>query len=112
MRPGLAFRQAETGDPALLVRGHVHYDLVKVHMVARQMEAERELERRLRGNGGGLLSQAVNIADEFLDEDKLIVYTEGSHVPRNEYRCKRQGLFEKGALVLLVDEGSASASEV
>lgn len=66
----------------------------------------------LRGNGGGLLSQAVNIADEFLDEDKLIVYTEGSHVPKNEYRCKRQGLFEKGALVLLVDEGSASASEV
>ena len=66
----------------------------------------------LRGNGGGLLSQAVNIADEFLDEDKLIVYTQGSHVPKNEYRCKRPGLFEKGELVLLVDEGSASASEV
>ncbi|MCW3079717.1 MAG: family peptidase [Segetibacter sp.] len=66
----------------------------------------------LRGNGGGLLSQAVNIADEFLDEDKLIVYTKGSHVPKNEYRCKRPGLFEKGDLVLLVDEGSASASEV
>lgn len=66
----------------------------------------------LRGNGGGLLSQAVNIADEFLDEDKLIVYTQGSHVPKNEYRSKRPGLFEKGPLVLLVDEGSASASEV
>lgn len=66
----------------------------------------------LRGNGGGLLSQAVNIADEFLDDNKLIVYTEGSHVPRNEYRCKRPGLFEEGPLVLLVDEGSASASEV
>lgn len=66
----------------------------------------------LRGNGGGLLSQAVNIADEFLDENKLIVYTQGSHVPKTEYRCKRPGLFEKGDLVLLVDEGSASASEV
>ena len=66
----------------------------------------------LRGNGGGLLSQAVNIADEFLDENKLIVYTQGSHVPKNEYRCRRPGLFEQGALVLLVDEGSASASEV
>lgn len=66
----------------------------------------------LRGNGGGLLSQAVNIADEFLDDNKLIVYTQGSHVPKYEYRCKRDGLFEQGALVLLVDEGSASASEV
>jgi len=66
----------------------------------------------LRGNGGGLLSQAVNIADEFLDENKMIVYTQGAHVPKYEYRCKRDGLFEKGELVLLVDEGSASASEV
>ncbi|MCW3112925.1 MAG: family peptidase [Segetibacter sp.] len=66
----------------------------------------------LRGNGGGLLSQAVNIADEFLDDNKLIVYTQGSHVPKNEYRSKRPGLFEEGALVLLLDEGSASASEV
>lgn len=66
----------------------------------------------LRGNGGGLLSQAVNIADEFLDDNKMIVYTQGSHVPKYEYRSKRQGLFEKGKLVLLTDEGSASASEV
>lgn len=66
----------------------------------------------LRGNGGGPLSQAVNIADEFLDDNKLIVYTKGAHVADNEYRCKRDGLFEKGELILLVDEGSASASEV
>lgn len=66
----------------------------------------------LRGNGGGLLSQAVNIADEFLDNNKLIVYTQGSNVPKYEYRAKREGLFERGELVLLIDEGSASASEV
>ncbi len=66
----------------------------------------------LRGNGGGFLGVAVNIADEFLDGNKLIVYTQGSHVPKYEYKCKRDGLFERGDLVLLVDEGSASASEV
>lgn len=66
----------------------------------------------LRGNGGGLMKEAVDIADELLDEDKLIVYTEGEHTPRMEYRCKRPGLFEKGKLVVLIDETSASASEV
>ncbi|MCE3281558.1 MAG: family peptidase [Chitinophagaceae bacterium] len=66
----------------------------------------------LRGNGGGLLNEAVQMADEFLDSDKLIVYTDGSHVRKAEYRARREGLFEKGKLVLLVDETSASASEV
>ena len=66
----------------------------------------------LRDNGGGVLDEAVEIADEFLDGDKLITYTEGKHMPRKEYRCKRQGQFEKGALTVLCNEGSASASEV
>ena len=77
-----------------------------------QAQHMQKLILDLRGNGGGLLNIAVNIADEFLDGNKLIVYTQGSHVPKYEYRCKRDGLFEKGALALLVDEGSASASEV
>ena len=66
----------------------------------------------LRGNGGGVLDEAVEIADEFLDADKLITYTEGKHMPKKEYRCRRAGLFEKGTLVVLADEGTASASEV
>ncbi|MEO8584325.1 MAG: S41 family peptidase [Flavitalea sp.] len=66
----------------------------------------------LRDNGGGILGEAVDIADEFLDQDKLIVYTQGDKQPRQEYRCKRPGQFEKGKLVMLVNEGSASASEV
>lgn len=66
----------------------------------------------IRGNGGGLLNEAVQIADEFLDDEKLIVYTQGTHVTRADYKAKREGLFEKGKLVLLVDETSASASEV
>ncbi len=66
----------------------------------------------LRGNGGGVLDEAVEIADEFLDGDKIITYTEGSHSAKKEYRCRREGQFEKGALVILSDEGSASASEI
>ena len=66
----------------------------------------------LRGNGGGVLEEAVEIADEFLDGDKLITYTIGEHYPRKEYRCRREGQFEKGALIVLADEGTASASEI
>lgn len=72
----------------------------------------RSLIVDLRGNGGGILSEAIDIADEFLDGDKLIVYTEGVNTPRQEYRSRRKGLFEKGKLALLMDEQSASASEV
>jgi carboxyl-terminal processing protease len=71
-----------------------------------------ELVLDLRGNGGGFMNEAIDIADEFLDSDKLIVFTKGAHQPKKEYRCRRPGLFEKGKLVVLVDESSASASEV
>ncbi len=66
----------------------------------------------LRGNGGGLISQAVNIADEFLEGDKLVVYTEGSNTSKREYRAGKEGVFEKGKLAVLIDELSASASEI
>ena len=66
----------------------------------------------LRDNGGGYMEQAVKIADEFLDDNKLIVYTQGVHSPKKEYRAEHPGLFEKGKLVVLVDEGTASASEI
>ena len=66
----------------------------------------------LRGNAGGFMNEAVEIVDEFLSGDKLVVYTQGVNVQRIDYKCRRPGLFEKGKLVVLVDELSASASEV
>jgi carboxyl-terminal processing protease len=66
----------------------------------------------LRGNPGGYLTAATEMCDELLDGDKMIVYTSGRTQPRNEYKAERAGLFEKGKLVVLIDEGSASASEI
>jgi carboxyl-terminal processing protease len=66
----------------------------------------------LQGNGGGLLYGAKYIADEFLSDDKLIVYSEGRRQPKSVLKAERKGNFEKGRLVMLIDESSASASEI
>ncbi len=66
----------------------------------------------LRGNTGGYLNTAIELVDQFLAEDKLIVFTEGLRSPRQEWRSKASGLYTTGKLVILIDEGSASASEI
>jgi carboxyl-terminal processing protease len=66
----------------------------------------------LQGNGGGYLHIAHELADEFLDKDKLIVYTQGNRQPRENSLATPRGNFEKGRLAILVDEYSASASEI
>lgn len=66
----------------------------------------------LRGNGGGYMDVAVDIADQFLSEDKLIVYTEGRGVGKETHNSTSKGLFESGKLVILIDEYSASGSEI
>lgn len=66
----------------------------------------------LRGNGGGFLEAAINLSDEFLDAQKLIVYTDGRSRPRQYAHARRNGGFETQPLVILIDEWSASASEI
>jgi carboxyl-terminal processing protease len=66
----------------------------------------------LRGNSGGVMEAATMIADEFLQDGKLIVFTKGKSRPREDIKATSDGDFEKGDLVVLIDEWSASASEI
>ncbi len=66
----------------------------------------------LRGNGGGFLKTAVELADEFLMDGLQIVYTEGKAHPKKVYNASSRGGFENSEMAVLIDEGSASASEI
>lgn len=72
----------------------------------------KDLILDLQGNGGGYLNAAIDMANEFLNSQKLIVYTEGRNTKRSEFFAKGDGDFTKGRLIVLVDEYSASASEI
>nr|WP_319509654.1 S41 family peptidase [uncultured Draconibacterium sp.] len=75
-------------------------------------EGVKNLVLDLRNNGGGYLKSAIELADQFLNDDQLIVYTDGTNDPRREYKATTKGSFEEGKVVVLVNEGSASASEI
>lgn len=66
----------------------------------------------LRGNGGGYLGEAVDIADEFLPKGSLVVFTEGRFRPKNAYFARRKGLLEETPVAVLIDDETASASEI
>ncbi|MGP1351585.1 MAG: S41 family peptidase [Hoylesella marshii] len=66
----------------------------------------------LRDNVGGYLQSAVQMANEFLPNNKLIVYTKGRKSPRQDYRSDGRGSYQKIPLVVLINEGSASSSEI
>lgn len=77
-----------------------------------QEKGMRNLILDLQGNGGGYLNAAIEIANHVLEKGELIVYTEGKRNPRTEFKARGNGDFRKGKLVVLVDEFSASASEI
>jgi carboxyl-terminal processing protease len=66
----------------------------------------------LTDNGGGYLNMAFELADEFMENSQMIVYTEGLKNPRQDMRATSSGSFKQGRVVIMIDEGSASASEI
>ena len=66
----------------------------------------------LRGNTGGYMAAAIQMVNEFLPKNRLIVYTEGRNSPREEYRSNGRGNVQQMPIIVLVDEISASASEI
>lgn len=87
-------------------------DEVKKSIKSLKKEGMEDLILDLQGNPGGLLYAAKHVADEFLKDDKLIVYSEGRKQPKSVLIADSKGSFESGRLVVLIDEGSASASEI
>ncbi len=88
-----------------------HKEFVKA-VKSLQAQGMRKLVFDLRGNAGGYLVEAVDIADEFLPKGSLIVYTQGEHRDRQYIFARRRGMLEDTPVTILIDEGSASASEI
>ena len=112
-----------TIDAAYLVRPKVGYIRIGSFGAATHdefVESMNKLKKQgmeslildLQENGGGYLHAAVQIAEEFLQADDLIVYTNGRSVQRAEYKAKGGGLFTKGKVIVLVDSYTASAAEI
>lgn len=84
-----------------------HSSLIKL-----KQQGMKSLILDLRDNRGGYLNSATALVDEFLRNRELIVYTQGLHEPRTDYYASSKGDFEEGKLVILIDENTASASEI
>jgi len=77
-----------------------------------QKTGAKNLILDLTNNGGGFMNMAVDLANEFLEKDKMIVYSEGLKVPTENFKATNKGGLLTGKLIIMVDEGSASASEI
>lgn len=82
------------------------------HLKKLKKQGLKHLVFDLKNNGGGYLSQAVKISDQFLSEDKMIVYTHGDKTKDEEFFTSKKGNFQNGRLIILINENSASASEI
>jgi carboxyl-terminal processing protease len=102
----------ETGYIKLNRFAATTHDEFKQAFLELQKQGMTNLIIDLQSNGGGYLNAATDMADEFLSEGKCIVFTKGLHSPRQQEDATATGCFEKGKLVILIDEYTASASEI
>lgn len=102
----------ETGYIRIKNFGENTYPELLIALAQLAQEGFSNLVIDLRGNTGGYLGSAVQIANEFLPKNELIVYTEGRRSPRQEYRSDGRGSYQSIPLVVLIDEVTASASEI
>lgn len=110
-------------DAAYIIQPHIGY--IRINRFAAttgeeflnalktlQKKGMKDLILDLQGNGGGYLNAAIDLANEFLKQKDLIVYTQGRKAKRSNFHAKGNGHFKEGRLIVLVDEYSASASEI
>ena len=102
----------ETGYIRVKNFGEKTYPELLIALANLAQEGFSNLVIDLRGNTGGYLMSAVQMANEFLSKGRLIVYTEGRKSARQEYRSDGRGSYQQIPLVVLIDEESASASEI
>ncbi len=102
----------KTGYIRLKNFGENTYPELLIALAKLSQQGFENLTIDLRGNTGGYLESAVQIANEFLPKGNLIVYTQGRKSPRQEYRSDGRGSYQQIPIVILIDEGSASASEI
>ena len=92
--------------------GEKTYSEMLISLAELSQEGVRNLVIDLRGNTGGYLESAVQIANEFLPKNRIIVYTQGRKSERHDYRSDGRGSYQQIPLVVLIDEATASASEI
>jgi len=102
----------ETGYVKISSFGATTVQEFEEHLEKLQQQGAKSLILDLQSNGGGLMMAAIGIANEFLERDRMVVYTEGRAQPKSGYVTDGHGKFRRGKLVVLVDEYSASASEI
>lgn len=101
-----------TGYIKINTFGEKTYEEMLLALAELRMEGCRNLVVDLRGNGGGYMEAAIKIANLFLPKNRMIVYTQGRKSERAEYRSDGRGDYQRMPLVVLVDETTASASEI